>query len=84
MLLRILLALVKTAAIVALYGFVDTALRSSPELSWILSVSRRASETTGMPYRDSVFLVSVLIAVSLYKILVAVGGVMSVRARRAN
>lgn len=84
MIWRILLALVKTAAIVALYGFVDRALQSSPELSWILLVARRTSETTGVPYRDSVFLVSLLIAVSLYRILVAAGAVVSLRVKRAN
>ena len=84
MIWRILLALVKTAVIVALYGFVDTALQSSPELSWILTVARMTSETSGVPYRDSVFLVSVLIAVSLYRILAAVVGVISARLKPAH
>lgn len=85
MLWRILLALLKTAACVALYGFVTSILEApgSP-FAWITGVARSASTVTGTPYRDSLFVISVGIAVSLFQILSAVCGVVSARIQQTR
>jgi hypothetical protein len=80
MLFRILLAILKTAACVALYGFVTSVLEApNSPFGWITGVGRSAAAVTGLPYRDSLFLISGGIAFSLFQILSAVCGVVSAR-----
>ena len=81
--LRILLALFKTAVLIALYKFVSAVLElSGPHLSWVLSVARTISEVTRLSYDDAVFLISLVITVSLFRLVIALGGVVSAQAQR--
>lgn len=85
MLWRILLALLKTAVFLALYGFVNSLVDSSAsELAWLAAIARSLSETARMPYTDSVVMISAVVATSLYQILAAISGVVSARIRQRH